>query len=169
VLIALYENGTPFRNVVVDLGDREASAAFFALWPLGKIPLLRDEGRGQTVPETSIMIEYLERHYPGTHPLMSADDEARLDVRLWDRVFDLYVQESMQAIGGGRRAKRTRSASGRRWRRCATFTTCWRTGCVGANGWPARPFPWRIAPPRPRCSTPASSLPHKPLKSKSRA
>lgn len=103
VLIALYENGTPFRNVVVDLGDRKASAEFFALWPLGKIPLLRDDERQQTVPETSIMIEYLDRYYPGARPLLPQDEEARLDVRLWDRVFDLYVQEPMQAIVADRR------------------------------------------------------------------
>ncbi|MGO4438170.1 glutathione S-transferase family protein [Rhizobium sp. RAF56] len=103
VLIALYENGTPFRNVVVDLGDRKASAEFFALWTLGKIPVLRDDRRGQTVPETSIIIEYIEQHYAGQQALLPSDEAARLDVRLWDRIFDLYVQEPMQAIVADRR------------------------------------------------------------------
>lgn len=98
VLLALYENATPFRSVVVDLGNEAASAGFLALWPIGKIPVLRDEARGRTVPETSIIIEYLEQHYPGARPLLPADAALRLDTRLWDRFFDLYVQTPMQKI-----------------------------------------------------------------------
>ncbi len=33
VLIALYENGTPFEPHLVNLGDEEEKAAFTALWP----------------------------------------------------------------------------------------------------------------------------------------
>lgn len=98
VLLALYENDTPFESVVVDLGDRQASAEFFAFWPIGKIPVLRDERFGRTVPETSIIIEYLEQHYPGDHPLLPHDEALRLDARLWDRFFDCYVQVPMQKI-----------------------------------------------------------------------
>ena len=53
VLIALYENGVPFRGEIVDLADETANAEFLALWPVGKIPILRDEGRGRIVPETA--------------------------------------------------------------------------------------------------------------------
>jgi glutathione S-transferase len=102
VLLALYENETPFNGVVVDLGDRIASAEFLALWPVGKIPVLRDDKRGQTVPETSIIIEYLEQHYPGARPLLPRDQALRLETRLWDRFFDLYVQPPMQKIVGDR-------------------------------------------------------------------
>jgi glutathione S-transferase len=98
VLIALYEAGTPFKGQIVDLGDPDARAAFLALWPTGKIPLLRDEERARTVPETSIMIEYLDQHYPGPRPLLPADPDARLEARLWDRLFDAYVMTPMQAI-----------------------------------------------------------------------
>jgi len=98
VLIALYENGTPFQAHRVDLGNPERKADFLELWPVGKMPVLRDEARGRTVPETSIIIEYLQQHYPGPHALLPADEDARLDVRLWDRFFDLYVQTPMQRI-----------------------------------------------------------------------
>jgi len=98
VLIALYENGTPCEKRLVDLGDDEASARFLALWPVGKIPVLRDESRDRTLPETTIIIEYLDRHYPGAQPLLPHDDDARLEARLWDRFFDLYVQAPMQKI-----------------------------------------------------------------------
>ena len=98
VLIALYEHGTAFENRIVDLGDEEASADFFRLWPVGKIPVLRDEARNATIPETTIIVEYLERHHPGVVRLLPEDAEQALQVRLWDRFFDLYVQVPMQKI-----------------------------------------------------------------------
>jgi glutathione S-transferase len=98
VLIALYEKGASFRGEIVDLADDASSAQVLSFWPVGKIPVLRDEQRGRTVPETSIIIEYLEQHEPGTQPLVPADSESALDVRLWDRFFDLYVQVPMQKV-----------------------------------------------------------------------
>ena len=68
VLIALYESGTPFEARIVDLMDDDDAARFFELWPVGKIPVLRDEARDRTVPETTIIIEYLEQYYPGARP-----------------------------------------------------------------------------------------------------
>ncbi|BBD39661.1 glutathione S-transferase [Aminobacter sp. Y103A] len=98
VLIALYENGTEFIPVTVDLGEPEETAALAAKWAVGKIPVLRDDFRDRTVPETSIIIEYLDRHYPGPAPMLPADAERRLDARLWDRFFDLYVSVPMQKV-----------------------------------------------------------------------
>ncbi|MCA8878540.1 MAG: glutathione S-transferase family protein [Rhodobacteraceae bacterium] len=98
VLIALYEAGTPFESVTVDLGDPGDHGRFLDLWPVGKMPVLRDAARDRVVPETPIIIEYLDRHYPGAAPLLPADPETRLDVRLWDRFFDLHVQDPMQRI-----------------------------------------------------------------------
>lgn len=94
VLIALYENGTPFEAHVVNLGNPGEKAAFGALWPSGKIPLMVDDDR--VVPETSIMIEHLEQHHPGANSLLPPDREQQLQARLWDRLYDLYVMEPMQ-------------------------------------------------------------------------
>ena len=101
-LIALYENETPFRPHIVDLGDAKAAAAFKAIWPIGKFPVLRDDARDQTVPESSVIIEYLGQHYPGKSRLIPADPELALEVRLADRVYDLYVHDRMQRIVGDR-------------------------------------------------------------------
>ncbi len=98
VQIALYENQTPFSAEIVNLGDKQASARFFELWPVGKMPVLRDEERDRTVPETTIIVEYLDRYYPGAQKLLPENEEQRLDARLWDRFFDLYVQQPMQRI-----------------------------------------------------------------------
>jgi glutathione S-transferase len=102
VLVALYENATAFEGRIVDLSDEASSAELRALWPMGKFPVLRDEDRGRTVPETSIIIEYLNQHHPGPVELIPADPERALQARLWDRFFDLYVSVPMQKIVGDR-------------------------------------------------------------------
>jgi len=100
VLIALYENETPFTPHLVDLGNPEASAAFKALWPIGKFPVLRDEER--IIPESTIIIEYLAQRHPGPTPLIPADPELAHETRLSDRVIDCYVHDPMQRIVGDR-------------------------------------------------------------------
>ena len=97
-LIALYENDVPFLPHLVDLGDPAQRAEFVHLWPIGKFPVLRDEARDRTVPESSIIIEYLQQHYPGRTKLIPEAAEDALEVRLLDRFFDLYVHEPMQKI-----------------------------------------------------------------------
>lgn len=104
VLIGLEEARVPFEAEMVNLGDPEARAAFGRLWPTGKIPLLEDRAAGRVVPETSIMLEYADRD----GRLLPADPEARLEVRLWDRVFDNYVMTPMGRIV----ADRIRAAPG---------------------------------------------------------
>ncbi|MFT7724401.1 MAG: glutathione S-transferase family protein [Roseateles sp.] len=94
LLIALYENGTPFEARIVNLGDPADRAAHARLWPSAKIPLLVDGER--VLPETSVQIEYLDRRHPGRVRLLPEDFDAQLDVRLWDRLFDLYVMTPMQ-------------------------------------------------------------------------
>jgi glutathione S-transferase len=97
-LIALYEAGTPFRNVTVELWNADARVAFLPLSPMGKIPALQDARTGLALSEASIIIEYLHEHFRGTHPLLPHDAQQRLDVRFWDRFFDLYVQIPMQKL-----------------------------------------------------------------------
>jgi glutathione S-transferase len=98
VQIALHENRTPFASEIVDLGDAQSRARFFEVWPMGKMPVLRDDERDRTVPETTIIIEYLDGYYPGAQKLLPENEDLRLDARLWDRFFDLYVQQPMQWI-----------------------------------------------------------------------
>ena len=101
-LIALYENHTPFEAVFVDLGKQAERAALLKLWPIGKFPVLRDDARDQTVPESTIIIEYLDRHYPGTTRFIPSDADHAQQTRLRDRFYDLYVHEPMQKIVGDR-------------------------------------------------------------------
>ncbi|NPU90808.1 MAG: glutathione S-transferase family protein [Gammaproteobacteria bacterium] len=96
VLIALYENNTPFQYRMLGPGDDSAAAEHAARWPLKRIPVLVDAGR--TVPEASIIVEYLGLYHPGAVQLIPADPRAALDVRLLDRFFDNYIMTPMQKI-----------------------------------------------------------------------
>jgi len=101
-LIALYENDTPFTPNLVDLGDPAARAALVKLWGIGKFPVLRDEARNETVPESSIIVEYLDSHYRGRTRFIPDDPARALQTRLRDRFYDLYVHLPMQKIMGDR-------------------------------------------------------------------
>ena len=98
VLVALYENDVPFEPHVVDLGDEASSAAFKRIWPIGKFPVLRDVAKARTIPESSMIIEYLARHYPGKTALVPEDADLAWETRLCDRFYDLYVNVPMQKI-----------------------------------------------------------------------
>jgi glutathione S-transferase len=93
VLIALYENGTPFEYR--SLEDAAANAELAALWPLKRFPVLVD--RGRAILETSTIIEHLQIHHPGKVRLIPEGD-AGIEVRMLDRVFDNYVMTPMQKI-----------------------------------------------------------------------
>jgi glutathione S-transferase len=97
-LIAFYENDTPFAPHIVDLANEVSNAEFKAIWPIGRFPVLRDEANDRTVPESSIIIEYLAQHYPGRTQLVPADPELARQTRLHDRFYDLYVNVPMQKI-----------------------------------------------------------------------
>ncbi|MFI5409207.1 glutathione S-transferase family protein [Kaistia sp. UC242_56] len=97
-LIALYENDTPFKPHFLDLGDPTVRAEFNALWPVGKMPVLLGHRREQTVPEATVIIEYLGIYYPGPTRFVPEDPERAWQTRLSDRFYDLYVHEPMQRI-----------------------------------------------------------------------
>jgi len=98
VLMALYENDTAFAPVIVDLADEASNAAFKRVWPIGKFPVLRDDAADRTVPESSIIIEYLARHHPGRVSLVPDDPDRARETRMRDRFYDLYVNVPMQKI-----------------------------------------------------------------------
>lgn len=101
-LIALYENDVPFTANSVDLGDPAERAALLRLWGIGKFPVLRDDARGETVPESSVIIEYLDRHHPGRTRFIPDDADRGWQTRLRDRFYDLYVHLPMQKVMGDR-------------------------------------------------------------------
>ena len=101
-LTALYENDTPFAPNMVNLGDPDERAALLKLWPICRFPVLEDKARGEVVPESSIIIEYLDRYYPGRTRFIPEQADRALQTRLQDRFYDLYLHLPMQKIVGDR-------------------------------------------------------------------
>lgn len=99
-LIGLYETETAFTPRLVDLGNPEDVATFKKIWPLAKFPVLVDEGDNRTIPESSIIIEYLAQHSPGPAELTPRDPDLARQTRMRDRFYDLYVHQPMQKIVG---------------------------------------------------------------------
>ncbi len=96
VLVALYENGTPFEWRLLSPDHPQVLQDWAALWPLKRMPVLVDAGR--TVIEASIIIEHLGLEHPGPVPLLPAAPRAALEVRTLDRFFDNYISTPQQRI-----------------------------------------------------------------------
>jgi glutathione S-transferase len=97
-LIGLYELEVPFEKHLVDLSDPEARAAFTRLWPIAKFPVLRDDARDRTVPESTILLEYVDRLSKGPRRLIPADPDLALECRLRERLYDSYIHVPMGKI-----------------------------------------------------------------------
>ena len=99
VLVALYENGTPFEFRCLGPDTPQHAAEWLRRWPLRKFPLLVDGERN--VVETSVIVEYLQLVHPGPVRLLPADPMLALEVRFLDRFFDLHVMSPVQhAVNG---------------------------------------------------------------------
>ena len=96
VLIALYENDTAFAYRLLGPDDPQVGAAFAALWPLQRMPLLVDDGR--PVMESSIVIEHLDVRHAGPVRLIPEAPSAALKARFMDRFFDNYIMTPMQKL-----------------------------------------------------------------------
>jgi glutathione S-transferase len=119
VLIALYEHNMAFERRIVDVGNEADRAALTALWPFAKFPLIWDAATQRAVPESSIIIEFLDQTLASTGadhaPLIPLHAATALTVRLWDRTMDHYVQRPMQAVVANEySAVKTDSAENRR-------------------------------------------------------
>jgi glutathione S-transferase len=90
-LIALYEEAIPFefRNIAGNEHPQN-EAAFLAHWPVGKFPLLVDDG--MAVMESSIIVEHVAPN------LIPGDADSAREVRMVDRIFDNHVMTQTEAI-----------------------------------------------------------------------
>jgi glutathione S-transferase len=60
--------------------------------------VLHDVAKDRTIPESTMIIEYLAQHYPGRTQLVPAHPDLALQTRMRDRFCDLYVNVPMQKI-----------------------------------------------------------------------
>jgi glutathione S-transferase len=92
---AFYEKDLDFETRMLDGSDPVASE-FAALWPIGRFPVLADDGR--LIFEATSIIEYLDARFPDTPRLVPDDRSIAAEVRMWDRFFDNYVSYPQQRI-----------------------------------------------------------------------
>lgn len=96
-LIALYEKQVAFEPVPVSLMTPEGRAEYEKVYPIGKVPLLKPS-EDYMIPESTIIIEYLEGHYStGTRLIPDGVDAAR-QVRFMDRMSDLYLIDTSATL-----------------------------------------------------------------------
>ena len=117
-LIALYENATPFEFRMLDPDHADNAAAFGALSPLGKFPLLLD---GETVvAEASVIIEHLQAFPPrpgAVHSRRSSSGAAGANARP-------HLRQLRDVAHAGHCRKRAA--------RTATARSGWRRGSASA-------------------------------------
>jgi len=70
--------------------EEQRDAAFLSLNPHGKIPVLVLPD-GNVVPESGVILQYLEDKYKGSPPLMPASAEERMWAALFIKIHDTYV------------------------------------------------------------------------------
>jgi glutathione S-transferase len=97
VLIALWADGTPFTYRMLDGEHPDNLAELKRRWPFGQFPLLIDDG--DTVVETTPIIEHLQARHPGANRWIPDGDLGRR-VRFLDRFFDLHIMNNMQVPVG---------------------------------------------------------------------
>jgi glutathione S-transferase len=95
-LVALYELDLPFESRLI--ADETSRRELAALWPIGRIPVLRDESADLTLPESTSIIEYLDGLAPDPPRLVPHERAAALQARLWDRFHDQYIATPMGKI-----------------------------------------------------------------------
>ncbi|MEM5399997.1 glutathione S-transferase family protein [Paraburkholderia unamae] len=137
VLIALYENDTPFEFRGIGPDSPEHTAQWLQRWPLRKFPVLVDGERN--VAETSIIIEYLQLAHPGPVRLLPADPMAALDARFLDRFFDLHVMTPVQrAVDGALTGDPARRDEGRAFaEEKLELAYAWLEGHLAGKRWAA--------------------------------
>jgi len=95
VLVAMYEKGVEFEPHIVALMDPEQRAQFRDVYPMGKVPLLVVDD-DSFIPESSIIIEYLDGI--AEPKLIFGDAEQQRKIRFKDRMFDLYLNDSVSIL-----------------------------------------------------------------------
>ena len=95
VRIALAEKGLDHEAVAIDLGNRPDW--IYELNPTGKVPVLDD---GFVLPESAVIMEYLDDRYP-EHPLLPADPASRALARKWVFRFDDLLGDDYYAYRRG--------------------------------------------------------------------
>jgi glutathione S-transferase len=108
VRIVLAEKQVDYNPVEIDLAERPEW--LFEKNPLGKVPVLEDGSL--TLPESRVIMEYLEERFP-VPSLLPVDLAERARVRLWFEQFDVFSDAYYRVLFNGGPARELESALAR--------------------------------------------------------
>lgn len=95
-LLALYEKEVAFTPITLYPGNPEDRAVLDKVTPISKVPVLVLDD-GWKIPESTIIVEYIDSHPSGPRLIPDDRDLAR-QTRFHDRIADLYVSEPLLTI-----------------------------------------------------------------------
>ena len=145
--IVLAEKGIAYEAVEIDLDDRPAW--IYEKNATGRVPVY-EEDEGLVLPESEVIMEYLEERYPEP-ALWPADPAERALGRLWLNRFDDRLGGAYYAARRGDEARAELDAAARRARRRARGAALPERPRVRSRRHRLRPLdPARARPLRPR-------------------
>jgi glutathione S-transferase len=100
VRLCLEEKSIPWESIIVDtaLGDiDQLPKNFYELNPKGLVPVIIDDNLA--IPESLVIIEYLEERYGGDPKLKPTRPEDLAQMRLWMRKIDEGIHVASRTIG----------------------------------------------------------------------
>jgi glutathione S-transferase len=96
-LMGLHEKAVAFEPQLVNIGDAAAREAYRKINPIGKLPtLVLDDG--WTIPESAIILEYVDTHFDSGTRLIPADKDQARQARFFERLSDLYLHDPLQTV-----------------------------------------------------------------------
>lgn len=93
VMIALAEKRAAYEPIMIKPSDEQLAK----LTPLKKVPLLV-LADGWKIPESTIIIEYLDAHVSTATRLIPDERDQARQTRFHDRITDLYVTEPLMSL-----------------------------------------------------------------------
>jgi glutathione S-transferase len=98
VAVAIYEKNIDCEMVLAPIWEPAFKAEFSATkHPFGKVPVLELDD-GSIIPESSIIIEYLDAHFDSGTRLIPQDRDLARWARSYDRMGDLYVMDPARSV-----------------------------------------------------------------------
>jgi glutathione S-transferase len=96
IRIVLHEKQLEWEAVAIDLSDRPAW--LYEKNPLGKVPVLEEDGL--VLPESAVIMSYLDERYPEP-PLLPTDAAERALAHLWIERFEKRFADPYYALRRG--------------------------------------------------------------------
>jgi glutathione S-transferase len=96
-MIAFKEKNLTFEGEIVNMMNPQEKEKYRQVYPLGKIPFLVLDNDWK-IPESTIIIEYLENHFLDGTKLIPDDKDLARQARFHDRMTDLYFANPLGSI-----------------------------------------------------------------------